>query len=174
MIRVMDEGRGRGRYGVHYAKEVAMAMELRSPAFAEGDPVPRKFTCEGADISPPLEWSGVPDNAVALALTCEDPDAPVGLFRHWAIYDMPADQAGLAEGAAQSAGFPQARNDFRKVGYGGPCPPRGHGPHRYQFRLMALSGRLDLPDGSASCAEVAEKAQALAIATAELTALYER
>lgn len=151
-----------------------MAMEVRSPAFAAGDTVPKDYTCEGENRSPPLEWSGVPEAAAALMLTCDDPDAPSGLFRHWAAYDIDPGLAGLAAGAAASGDFPQAINDFGKAGYGGPCPPKGHGAHRYRFRLSALSRRIGLPDGSASCAEVEATAKPLVIATAEFTGLYER
>ena len=101
-------------------------MELRSSGFRNGTTIPRRFTCDGEDASPPLEWSGAPAGTRSFVLLCDDPDAPVGTWHHWAVYDIPADQTGLTEGVARGAAgksFKQAINDFRKPGYGGPCPP---------------------------------------------------
>ncbi|QJT07448.1 YbhB/YbcL family Raf kinase inhibitor-like protein [Oceanidesulfovibrio marinus] len=122
-----------------------MAFELTSPAFENGKPIPIRHTCDGEDISPALEWSGVPDKATSLVLICDDPDAPGGTFDHWIVYNLPPDIDGLGEGialgTALEGGGNQGRNDFRKVGYGGPCPPSG--THRYYFTLYAVDGTLD-------------------------------
>jgi len=101
-------------------------MELQSSGFRNGTTIPRRFTCDGEDVSPPFEWSGTPAATRSFVLLCDDPDAPAGTWHHWAAYDIPADQTGLTEGAARGAAgksFKQAINDFRKPGYGGPCPP---------------------------------------------------
>lgn len=148
-----------------------MPMKLRSPAFASGETVPVDHTCDGADRSPPLEWSDLPEGTVTLVVTCDDPDAPRGLFRHWSAYDIPADRSALAAGAAD---FPRAINDFGKPGYGGPCPPKGDGPHRYRFTLRALSGRIGAADASLRAAEIEAKAAPLVLATAAITGLYGR
>jgi Raf kinase inhibitor-like YbhB/YbcL family protein len=154
-----------------------MTLQLTSKAFAEGDPIPQVHTCDGKDISPPLAWSGAPTGCRSFALLCDDPDAPAGTWHHWAVYDIPPTQTSLPErmkASARAGTIRQAVNDFGRVGYGGPCPPRGHGPHRYRFRLLALSvERLDLPDG-AQCADVAEAAQRQKLAEATLIGIYER
>ena len=107
-----------------------MPLVITSPAIPPDGEIPAQYTCDGADISPPLTWSGVPDDAKSLVLIVEDPDAPSGAFYHWAIFDIPAGSRGLDAGYSATrpaTGFREARNDFRKVGYGGPCPPKGHG-----------------------------------------------
>jgi hypothetical protein len=151
-------------------------MRLRSSAFADGAEIPRRFTCEGDDISPPLEWSDVPAGTRSFVLLCDDPDAPGGTWHHWAAYNIPANLQGLAADAASNAatlGFAQAINDFQKPGYGGPCPPRGGGPHHYHFRLLALAvERLPLA-ARVSCRDV-ERAARERIADATLVAIYRR
>jgi len=152
-------------------------MELRSNGFRDGTAIPRRFTCDGENVSPPLEWSDTPAGTRSFVLLCDDPDAPAGTWHHWAAYDVPANQTGLAEGAGRGAagkGFKQAINDFRKPGYGGPCPPHRHGIHRYHFRLLALS--VDrLPLGTKpSCKEVEREARKHTISEATLVGLYER
>ena len=136
-----------------------------------------RFTCDGEDLSPPLDWSGIPAEAQRLALLCDDPDAPMGTWHHWAALDTATDRAGLAEGAAQHAGtqgFKQAVNDFRRPGYGGPCPPRGHGPHHYHFRMLALStAHLPLRKDP-SCRDVEREARRHLLAEATLTGVYHR
>jgi Raf kinase inhibitor-like YbhB/YbcL family protein len=116
-------------------------MDLKSSAFQSGADIPRKHTCDGTDLSPPLRWENAPAGAKSLALITDDPDAPVGTWVHWVIYDLPAGSKELAEGIATSenlsSGAKQGINDFRKVGYGGPCPPPGPA-HRYFFKLYAL------------------------------------
>ena len=125
-------------------------MELTSSAFTEGGPIPAKYTCDDKNVSPPLKWSGVPAGAKSLALIADDPDAPAGAWVHWVLYDLPATATELAEDVPKSqhvaAGARQGLNDFRNLGYGGPCPPRGK-PHRYFFKLYALDVALDLKPG---------------------------
>lgn len=152
-------------------------MRLTSSAFADGATIPRRFTCDGEGLSPPLGWSDPPDSVGSFVLLCDDPDAPGGTWHHWAAYDIPADRTGLLEGAArQSSGqdFKQAINDFRKPGYGGPCPPRGHGLHHYHFRVLALPvDRLAIPDGSI-CSVVEREARKHVLAQATLVGVYQR
>jgi Raf kinase inhibitor-like YbhB/YbcL family protein len=135
---------------VHKTSEEKMEIKLSSAAFKEGQPIPKQYTCDGVDISPPLEWSGVPKNAKTLAIICDDPDAPSGTFVHWVLYNLPADDMGLIENVPTTetikGGGMQGKNDFRKIGYGGPCPPSG--THRYFFKLYALDGELDLKPGA--------------------------
>jgi Raf kinase inhibitor-like YbhB/YbcL family protein len=115
-----------------------MAFTLTSPEFADGDTIPARFSCDGENIAPPLSWDGAPA-AQSFVLIVEDPDAPGGVFTHWVLYDIPGSQRDLPAGLANvgALGTP-GMNDFSRVGYGGPCPPRGHGPHRYIFTLYAL------------------------------------
>ena len=124
-----------------------MAFELRSPAFLPSREIPVTNTCDGADLSPPLSWSDPPTKTKGFALIVDDPDAPAGTWVHWVLYGMPAALRELDEGLpgldVLGVGT-QGLNDFRKVGYGGPCPPRGPG-HRYFFRLYALDTELTLP-----------------------------
>lgn len=125
-----------------------MAFAVSSPAFAEGSTLPRKYTLDGENLSPPLEWSDPPRGTRSYALICEDPDAPSGTFRHWAVCNISGDQNGLSEGIGtappQNCKF--AMNDFGHAAYDGPRPPAGHGLHHYHFRLAALdTDRVDLP-----------------------------
>ena len=133
------------------AAEETMAIQLKSNAFAEGGLIPSRYTCDGADISPPLTWSELPAGAKSLALICDDPDAPGGIWVHWVAFDLPVTLTGLPEGVAPtpdlSQGGRQGRNSFGHFGYGGPCPPSG--THRYFFRIYALDAFLDLPSGIA-------------------------
>jgi Raf kinase inhibitor-like YbhB/YbcL family protein len=153
-------------------------MKLVSSAFADGAAIPRRFTCDGENLSPPLQWSDAPAETRSLVLICDDPDAPAGTWHHWAAYDLPPTVTELAVGAAQNKNINQAVNDFRKIGYGGPCPPRGHGPHHYHFRLLALSTD-HLPDhlpaqANASCPEIEREARKYTISEATLVGWYER
>lgn len=140
-------------------------MELTSPAFAAGEPIPAAHTCDGADRPPPLAWSDVPAGTRALALIVDDPDAPRGTWLHWTIWNLPVEPHDLP-GAA-----PQGMNDFGNVGWGGPCPPSG--THRYFFRLFALDAPLDLP-GGATRAELEGAMQDHVLAQAELMGTYRR
>ncbi len=154
-----------------------MALCLTSSAFDAGAAIPKKHTCEGKNISPPFAWSGAPAETRSFVLACTDPDAPAGVFHHWAVYDIPEDCKALEEGfdaEKQTAGIRQAVNDFRKTGYGGPCPPRGHGPHHYHFRLMALRAPRLQVSPSPTCSEVIEAAALQTIEAADLVGVYER
>jgi Raf kinase inhibitor-like YbhB/YbcL family protein len=154
-----------------------MAFQLSSTAFNDGERIPDRYTCAGKDISPPLTWLGAPDGARSFALLCDDPDAPGGTWHHWAVFDMPADTNGLPEAYATDAKVGicrQAVNDFRRTGYGGPCPPPGHGVHHYHFRLLALAvARLDLGP-KARCPEVEAAARPHLLGEARLTGTYSR
>jgi Raf kinase inhibitor-like YbhB/YbcL family protein len=134
--------------------------------------IPVKFTCEGADVSPELRWSDIPANTHSFALIVDDPDAPVGTFTHWVLLDIPSDRISLAEGESKTG--VAGKNDFGRAEYGGPCPPRGHGPHRYIFTLYALDvSSLKLKAGSArQQAETALHGHILA--QAQYTGRYER
>jgi Raf kinase inhibitor-like YbhB/YbcL family protein len=133
----------------------AMAFELSSSAFAPGKTIPARHTCDGADVSPPLAWTEPPSGTLSLALVCEDPDAPAGTWIHWVLYGLPAGARALPEGVPATAtladGSRQGTNDFRRTGYGGPCPPRGK-PHRYFFRLYALDAKLEMRPGATAAA----------------------
>lgn len=124
-----------------------MAFEIKSAAFDPNQAVPKKYSCEGADVSPPLSWSNPPQGTKGFALIADDPDAPMGTWVHWVMYDLPADTHELPEGVPAretlNSGAKQGLNDFKKIGYGGPCPPPGR-PHRYFFKLYALDGKTDL------------------------------
>ena len=122
-----------------------MTIQLTSPAFSEGGTIPKKFTCDADNVSPQLAWSGVPSETKSLVLIVDDPDAPSGDWVHWVLYDLPPELTGLAEGI-KGVGV-DGVNDFRKPGYGGPCPPRGSN-HRYFFKLYALDTRLNLKPGA--------------------------
>jgi Raf kinase inhibitor-like YbhB/YbcL family protein len=145
-------------------------MELASSAFANGQPVPRRHSCEGEDVSPPLSWTDVAEGATSLALIVDDPDAPRGTFTHWLGWGLDPAAGGLGEGEAAPV---EGRNDFGDTGYRGPCPPPGHGPHRYFFRLHALEDELELAPG-ASKGELEQALAGRSVAVAELIGTYER
>lgn len=133
-------------------KSAAFAsLNLTSSAFPAGGSIPAKYSCEGANVSPALEWSGTPAAAKSLALICDDPDAPAGTWTHWVLFNLPANTTSLPEkmdtAAALPSGAKQGTNDFQKTGYGGPCPPPGK-PHRYFFRLYALDTEVALKPGA--------------------------
>ncbi len=125
-----------------------MAMTITSTAFKEGGMIPAKYTCDGQDVSPPLQWQGVPGDTQGIALISDDPDASAGTWVHWVMWNIPAHKTGLQEDVPPDPKLPdgtcQGISDFRRPGYGGPCPPGG--THRYYFRIYALDTRLDLPD----------------------------
>jgi Raf kinase inhibitor-like YbhB/YbcL family protein len=153
-----------------------MSFQLATAAFSAGGAIPRKFTCDGPDVSPKLAWSDPPGKTQSFALIMDDPDAPAGTWVHWVIYDLPADTRELAEGVAKqeqlSNGARQGRNDFGKIGYGGPCPPPGK-PHRYFFKLCALDAKLDLKAG-ATKADVERAMKGHILTQAELIGRYAR
>ncbi len=133
--------------------EVIMALLLTSGAFQAGASIPSRFSCEGADVSPALAWSGTPSGTAAFALVVDDPDAPAGTWVHWVLFNLPGTLTSLPEGVEKTdapkglGGALQGKNDFRRVGYGGPCPPPGRA-HRYFFRLYALDAALPLRAGA--------------------------
>lgn len=151
-------------------------MELTSPAFEEGGAIPVRHTCDGEDLSPALAWRGVPEGTASLALVVDDPDAPAGTWVHWVVYGIPAGAEGLPEGVAPAetgpAGSRQGRNDFQRLGYGGPCPPP-NGAHRYRFRLYALDADIDLSPG-ATKAQLLAAIEGRVLAEARLTGTYRR
>lgn len=147
-------------------------IKLRSPAFNDHGPIPKEYSHEAGDVSPPLEWSGVPDEAVELVLVCEDPDAPVGTFVHWLLAGIPPETEGLAAGEQPTGAVP-GRNDYGTLGYGGPHPPPGDRPHRYVFRLMALSEPSGLEPGF-SAEDLDEALRDKVIASGTLVGVYGR
>jgi Raf kinase inhibitor-like YbhB/YbcL family protein len=148
-----------------------MNLRLSSSAFESGGDIPMKYTCDGNDVSPPLEWNGAPDGTQSFVLICDDPDAPRGTWSHWVIYNIPPNVSQLPEGA-KAPGAAEGRNDFGNTGYGGPCPPRGPA-HRYYFRLYALDTTLDLPPG-ATRQQALDRIQNHIVAQAELMGRYAR
>jgi Raf kinase inhibitor-like YbhB/YbcL family protein len=124
-------------------------ITVTSSAFDDGGTIPRRYSCDGDEVSPPLAWKGVPDGAHELALLVEDPDAPGGTFVHWVLFNIPADANGLAEGDVPTNAR-QGQSSTGEAAYAGPCPPKGDAPHHYEFTLYALKSGLDLPDGAAA------------------------
>jgi Raf kinase inhibitor-like YbhB/YbcL family protein len=155
---------------------MTMAFTLRSIAFETGTSIPRVHTCDGRDVSPALRWDSSPPGTQSFALVCEDPDAPAGTWTHWVIYGIPEKLRQLPEGVPPEGTLPdgtaQGKNDFGRLGYGGPCPPRGR-PHRYFFRLYALDERPPLAPGL-SRKGLLEALKGHVLAQAELYGLYGR
>jgi Raf kinase inhibitor-like YbhB/YbcL family protein len=151
-------------------------MTITSSAFRSGQPIPVKYTCEGEDVSPPLQWSDLPAGVNRLSLICDDPDAPAGTWVHWVVYDLPLTRGELTEKVPTSQTLPdgakQGRNDFKRVGYGGPCPPPG-GPHRYYFKLYALDTDLGLRSG-ATKRDLLRAMEGHILAEAQLMGTYQR
>lgn len=150
-----------------------MAFRLSSPAFTTGSPVPVRVTCDGEDLAPALTWTHPPDGTAAFALVMDDPDAPSGTFTHWLLGDLPATATGLDEGFAPGLLGVSGTNDFGRIGYGGPCPPKGHGVHHYRFRLHALDTAIGLREGFARH-DIDRAMQGRILGTATLTGTYER
>jgi Raf kinase inhibitor-like YbhB/YbcL family protein len=152
-------------------------MKLSSTAFDEGGMLPPRFTCDGAGVSPPLEWTDVPDGTQNFALICEDPDAPSGLFTHWLLYKLSPRSRELEEDipkdAVLSIGVRQGTNSFGNVGYGGACPPPGDGEHRYFFKLYALDTDLAVQP-SASKEQLLDAMRDHVLAETQLIAKYKR
>lgn len=146
-------------------------LDLTSTAFEDGQPIPRQYSCDGGDQPPPLSWGEPPAGTKSFALIVDDPDAPSGLFRHWGVFDIPASTRSIREG--QSAGS-QAVNGFGKSGYGGPCPPPGHGLHHYHFKLYALDVEQLGLGADTKVEQVESEAQNHLIAKGELVGTYER
>ncbi len=154
-----------------------MAFSLTSPAFADGTAIPVDHTCDGADVSPPLAWSGTPAGTRALALIVDDPDAPAGTWVHWVLYNLPATTSQLPDNIAKVealdlGGARQGRNDFRRPGWGGPCPPPGPA-HRYFFKLYALDATLEVRPGALK-SDVETAMQGHTLGVAQLMGTYAR
>lgn len=153
-----------------------MKLSLSSSAFSDGWKIPVKYTCAGQDISPPLVWSKSPAGTQSLALIVDDPDAPGGVFTHWVLFNLPADTSELSEAIPTAKeldnGGRQGKNDFGRIGYGGPCPPPGR-PHHYRFTLYALDKLLDLPAG-VSKKQVVNTMAGHILAQVQLTGTYQR
>jgi len=157
--------------------EAAMSLRLTSAAFQHGADIPKRYTCDGSNVSPPLAWTGAPSGTRSFLLVCNDPDAPGGIFHHWAAFDIPPDWHGLKEGEGvhgAANGFRQAINDFGKPGYSGPCPPHGHKPHRYYFHLSALSEESLRIGSQATCAQVIATAAPYILGSVDLIGHYGR
>ena len=152
-----------------------MAFHLTTSAFENGAMIPQKFTCDGPDISPPLAWTEPLGGTKSFAVIVDDPDAPSGTWVHWVLYDVPAETRELSEGVRKDRQLPngalQGRNDFGKIGYNGPCPPRG-GPHRYFFKLYALDARTNLKAG-ASKSEVERAMKGHILAQTEIVGRFQ-
>lgn len=153
-----------------------MSFRLESSAFRAGGPIPARNSCDDQDLSPPLLWSAPPTGTRSLALICDDPDAPAGTWVHWVLHDIPAERRELAEGVPALAELPdgarQGLNDFKKTGYGGPCPPRGKA-HRYSFRLYALDAPLGLGPGTRK-PDLEKAMRGHVLAESELVGTYRR
>ena len=153
-----------------------MKFSVTTKAFAPGGDIPRQYTCDGQDASPALEWSGVPAGTKSFALIADDPDAPAGTWTHWVLFDLPASADNLPESVPKTADLPggghQGRNDFGRVGYGGPCPPPGS-PHRYFFKLYALDAPLNLK-GGASRADVEKAMKGHVLGEAQVMGKFKR
>lgn len=145
-------------------------ITVTSTAFAEGEPIPPKYTCDGGDLAPPLSWHGVPAEARAVALVVDDPDAPRGTFTHWVVLDLAPEVRGSEEGSVPAGGV-QARNSAGKASYFGPCPPSG--THRYRFTVYALREPTGLPDG-AGLDQALRAVTDRAVAWGRLTGTYSR
>jgi Raf kinase inhibitor-like YbhB/YbcL family protein len=161
-----------------------MKIEVTSTAFGPGKPIPKKYTGEGADVSPPLSWHGVPEGTKELALICDDPDAPTKEpWVHWVLYKLPVGVSSLPEGVARQAllqdpmGAVQGQNSWpkgEKIGYGGPMPPPGHGTHHYHFKLYALNAPLDTAEPSLDKTTLLRRMQGHVLAEGELIGTYQR
>jgi Raf kinase inhibitor-like YbhB/YbcL family protein len=156
-------------------EEEMKEIKIESSAFPHEGMIPKKYTCDGENISPPLSWTGIPENAKSIAIICDDPDAPMGTFVHWVLYDLPVNINELKEGIPPTPvlenGAKQGINDFRKIGYGGPCPP--FGTHRYFFKIYALDTVLNLEPGLTK-SELLKKMEGHIIAKGELMGKYKR
>jgi Raf kinase inhibitor-like YbhB/YbcL family protein len=146
-------------------------MKLTCSAFAECATIPTRYTADGADVSPPLQWNATPAGTASFALICDDPDAPRGTWVHWVLFNLPADLRELPEGVARDVGR-EGMNDFKSLGYGGPSPPKGK-PHRYFFKLYVLDAMLELPEG-ATKAQLEHAMKGHVLASAQIMGTYGR
>ena len=158
-----------------YASGKTNMLEIKSPAFENNEMIPKQYSCDGENFSPPLLWNNIPLDSKSLALICDDPDAPAGTWVHWIIYNMPPTSKGLQEGVLPLQNFAhdtkQGITDFKKIGYGGPCPPSG--THRYFFKLYALNTKLNLEAG-ATKKQLEDAMKKHIIAQAELVGKYKK
>lgn len=151
---------------------IPSVFTLKSPAFKDQGEIPATYTCDGEDISPPLEWTNIPPDTKSFALISDDPDAPMGTWVHWVVFNLPPETVSLPQGIQHlPAGAMEGINDFRRIGYGGPCPPGG--VHRYYFKLYALDTMLTLRSGAAK-AELLKAMQGHVLAEATIMARYRR
>mgnify|MGYP001140499843 CR=1 FL=1 len=154
----------------------SMDIKITSKAFEEGGTIPEKYTCEGDNVSPPLVWTSVPEGTKSMALICDDPDAPMGTWVHWVLFDLPPSVRELAENVPAQrelkSGAKQGTNDFREIGYGGPCPPPGRA-HRYYFKLYALDKVINLSPG-ASKSQLVEAMKGHILAEGKLMGKFKR
>lgn len=157
--------------------EVVVTLCLTSPAFEADQRVPDRFTCEGGNGSPPLSWNAPPSETRSFALVCSDPDAPAGTWYHWAVFDIPPERRTLEEDFpvdGRIGVIRQAMNDFGRTGYGGPCPPPGHGDHHYHFRLLALDVEHLAVAASPDCRDIEREAARHVLAETTLTGTFSR
>ena len=152
-----------------------MSIKVKSTAFKDGELIPSKYTCDGVNVSPPLSWSSLPANAKTVAMIVDDPDAPGKTWVHWVIYDLPTSMNSLAENVPKEeklvAGGKQGTNDFRKIGYGGPCPPSG--THRYYFKIYALDAATSLAPAATSD-QLSKAMEGHVVAQGQLMGRYKR
>ncbi len=150
-------------------------MVITCPSFAQGEMIPAVYTCDGRDLSPPLQWTGAPPGTRSFALISDDPDAPVGTWVHWVVWNIPSSMNSLEENLPKKdtlpGGIRQGTTDFRRIGYGGPCPPSG--THRYYFKLYALDTVLELPPTTTK-AQLEKVMKGHVLAQAELMGKYRR
>lgn len=172
LVLVACTDQSKTRPGQKQGVDMEMTIHVSSTAFDEGARIPRKYTGEGEDVSPPLAWTGAPDGTREFALICDDPDAPTpDPWVHWVLYRIPGNANSLAEGT--SGGAVEGKNDFGKTGYGGPMPPVGHGMHNYYFHIYALDTQLELKPGI-SKDQLLAAMEGHIIAQGRLVGTYER
>lgn len=154
-----------------------MARKISIDAFGNMERIPAVYTCEGENVSPAISWGSVPEGTRSFALIMDDPDAPSGTFTHWVIWNIPADSAGLNRGVSAESALPsgamQGTNSARRVGYIGPCPPIGHGRHRYYFRLYALDTLLNV-ESDATADQLRSAMRGHVLGEAEYMGTYSR
>lgn len=176
VVALMCSSKENPKGGEKKKEGTKMSLKLTSPAFRDGERIPQKYTCEGKDVSPPLEWSGAPEGTKSFALICDDPDAPMGTWVHWVVYNIPNTTNSLLEAVPKGdvvlGGVSQGMTSFGWVGYGGPCPPRGPA-HRYFFKLYALDTLLNLEPGVTK-EKLLKAMEGHILATAQLMGLYSR
>ncbi|WP_407176712.1 YbhB/YbcL family Raf kinase inhibitor-like protein [Bradyrhizobium sp. STM 3562] len=156
-----------------------MTFSLKSSAFQDGDPIPSKYTADGENLSPPLQWSDPPEGTKSFALIVEDPDAPSGTFRHWGLYNIMGERTLLPEGVDRGSGAKTERlgkgvNDFGEPRYCGPAPPRGHGTHHYHFKLAALDVEALSRAPKLAVTDIWKEAEKHMLGQAELVGIYSR